>query len=82
MGFPLMSAIFGEESLIYAMPVFVAFNLGVWTYGVYLMGGRANFSLKKVILSAPILSILHCAAPLFPGDPAPRRDRRHHRLSG
>lgn len=64
MGFPLMSAIFGEESLIYAMPVFVAFNLGVWTYGVYLMGGRANFSLKKVILSAPILSIL-IALPLF-----------------
>ena len=64
MGFPLMSAILGEDSLIYSMPVFVAFNLGVWTYGVYLMGGKENFSIKKVLLSPPILGIL-VALPMF-----------------
>ncbi len=64
MGFPLMSAILGDGSLVYSMPVFVAFNLLVWTYGVYLMGGPSRFSVKKVLLSPPILGIL-IALPLF-----------------
>ena len=64
MGFPLIAAVLGQEALIYAMPVFVAFQVAVWTYGACLMGGREQLSLRKMLLSPPLIGIW-VGLPLF-----------------
>lgn len=58
MGFPLIQSILGPGAMLYAMPSYLLFQVFSWTHGVWLMGGRKEVSLKKLILSPPILAAI------------------------
>ncbi|NCE63935.1 AEC family transporter [Pseudoflavonifractor sp. 524-17] len=64
MGFPLITAIFGAERLIFAMPVFVVFQVFTWSLGVYMMGGKKELSLKNILVSPAVVGIA-VGLPLF-----------------
>lgn len=51
MGFPLMSALFGNESLLIGAAFVMAFNILIYTYGIWLMapeGKERKFEWKKL----------------------------------
>lgn len=50
-GFPIISAAFGEESLIYGVVYVAAFNILTWTVGVFLYGGKKALSIQKLFLN-------------------------------
>lgn len=64
MGFPVITAIFGEEAMIYAVICNVVFNLLVYSVGITLIGkqeGGTKFNPRRLInmpLSAATLSII------------------------
>lgn len=63
MGFPVITAIFGEEALIYAVIFMVVFNVLVYSIGIMLINTNNNsgFSIKKLInmpFIAAVLSII------------------------
>ena len=52
-GYPLVSALLGSGATFY-LTVFVLFyQLVVWSYGVYLLGGRGKFCFSPEILKRP-----------------------------
>lgn len=62
MGYPVMSAIFGEES-IFLMSIFnIPFNIIAFTYGIFLLskgsGEKGGFDFKKLINPGIIASIV------------------------
>lgn len=57
LGFPLISSLFGEGALFYAAMFNIPFNFLVYTYGAILISGRRDRdSLKRTLLSTPVLS--------------------------
>lgn len=52
MGFPVISALYGTEALLYASVFLIAFNLLIYTYGILALqskdGEREKLNLKKV----------------------------------
>ncbi|MEG0441913.1 MAG: AEC family transporter, partial [Oscillospiraceae bacterium] len=64
MGLPLITAILGETSVIFAAVGFVAFQVGNWTHGVLLMGGREQATAKKAILNPGVIALC-IGLPLF-----------------
>lgn len=62
MGFPVISAIFGEKALIYAAIFILPHNLILFSYGVYLIAGsgKTNFDLKQIINPCVIASAIAC----------------------
>lgn len=57
MGFPLLLAAMGEESLIYGIGFNVVFNLINWTWSVALLCGKENLSWRKVVLNPGVISV-------------------------
>lgn len=58
MGFPVITAIFGEEGMIYAVILNVVFNLLVYSVGIVLMGGdgaKQKFN-PRLLLNMPFIS--------------------------
>ncbi len=54
-GFPILEALFGEIGLFYGAFYVVAFNLGVWSFGIWLMAhGKAEggVTLRKILLNS------------------------------
>jgi predicted permease len=50
LGFPLISALYGEEGLLYAGMFQVVSNMFMWTIGVIILNQGQNTSLKKNLL--------------------------------
>lgn len=56
MGFPLISALFGAEGLLYASAYVTVFNLLLWTLGYGLVSGKASArELGRSLLHTPVL---------------------------
>jgi len=55
MGFPLIRAVLGSEAMLFAMPAFLTFQLMSWTHGAYVMGGREQLSLRRIVINPAIL---------------------------
>lgn len=56
MGFPLISALFGSEGLLYASAYVTVFNLLLWTLGYGLASGKASArDLGRSLLRTPVL---------------------------
>lgn len=55
MGLPLIQGVFGTEAVIYCTVGLAIFNIGTWTHGLVLMGGKSNVSLKKAILNPGVI---------------------------
>ncbi|MDQ2086974.1 AEC family transporter [Herbivorax sp. ANBcel31] len=64
MGFPLVDSIFGQEGVFYASMYVVVFNIVLWTYGVVIFSGRADFKIKKALIS-PAMIAVYLGIPIF-----------------
>ncbi len=60
-GYPILSALFGEIGLFYGAFYVVTYNLGCWSYGVLLMAkGKAGYriTLKNMFLNVGMISCI------------------------
>ncbi|WP_186566739.1 AEC family transporter [Lawsonibacter celer] len=55
MGLPLIQAVLGSAGLFYATAPYLVFSVVSWSHGVARMGGRAQLSLKRLLLNPGIL---------------------------
>lgn len=56
MGFPLISALFGSEGLLYASAYVTVFNILLWTAGYGMMSGRSNaHDVIRTLTHTPVL---------------------------
>ncbi len=55
-GIPLINGVFGDEGVFYLMGYLVVFNVLLWTYGYYQIGGKMNF--KKIITNPNIIAVI------------------------
>lgn len=51
MSLPLQQALYGSDGIFLGAAYIAAFNVMFWTYGVALLGGSKNISVKKVLLN-------------------------------
>lgn len=61
MGFPIISAMYGAEALLYASVFLLPFNLLIYTYGIYSMSGQGmgwKYTLKKIANAGVLACIL------------------------
>ncbi len=65
-GFPLMSALYGNAGLLMAVVFNLAYNLFMYTYGIHLLSGKTG-SLKSILLNpvniASVAAILIFVSP-------------------
>ncbi len=57
MGLPLLSAVMGQESMLYGAIFSGVFLVAVWTAGVFLLGGRSALHWRKALLNPGILGV-------------------------
>lgn len=57
-GFPIISAAFGDGALIYGVIYVAAFNIVSWTMGVYIYGGKKALSVKKLFSNPTLIASL------------------------
>ena len=57
MGYPVITAAFGEGALIYAVMYVTAFNLMCWTLGSYYYGGRKAVHPRRLLTNPSIIAI-------------------------
>lgn len=77
MGIPLISAVYGEEAVLYASVFLIPFNLLIYTWGIARIRGRKEggkrLSWKRILnpgLAAGILSVLICLMKISVPDTA------------
>ena len=68
MGFPIISATFGNEALLYASVFVLPFNALIYTYGISKIGGKGSkFEFKKMLnigVIACLISLIICVFQL------------------
>jgi predicted permease len=69
MGFPIISATYGNEALLYASVFVLPFNALIYTYGIYKIGGGKgnNFEFRKIMnvgVVACLISLIICVLQL------------------
>ena len=57
MGYPVITAAFGDGALIYAVMYVTAFNLMCWTLGSYYFGGPGAVDPKRLLSNPSIIAI-------------------------
>lgn len=62
MGIPLVMAMFGTEGVFYLTAVMTAFNIIVWTHGMFMFTGSGQFNIRGLLRALCSPSIL--AVPL------------------
>lgn len=65
MGYPVITAAFGQEALLYAVTYGIGFNICAWTLGVWLFAGAQGVSVKKALINPGLLSVFIGAALLL-----------------
>ncbi len=63
MGFPVISALYGSEALLYATMFLIPFNVLIYTYGINVMkkqGEKTGFQLRKILN----VGVISCAVAL------------------
>ena len=56
-GIPLVKGVFGLEGVFYLTAYLALFNLLIWTHGVIVMTGKADFrSIRKALVSPPLIA--------------------------
>ncbi len=59
MALPLQYAVLGQEGVFYGACYVAVFNLVVWTYGLFTMGGgRRELSLKQIVFNPGIVGVV------------------------
>ena len=57
-GIPLVQNLLGVEYVFYMSAFLVAFGLMSWTYGLYLISGKADISAKKLLSNPAIMAAI------------------------
>jgi len=59
MGFPLLSALFGDTGVFLGSAYVAVFNVFYWTHGYYVYSsGKGKISIRKIILNPGILAVI------------------------
>ena len=58
MGVPLIQSVLGAPGMVTTVVSLAVFNLGIWTHGAWLIGGKKGISLKKVLLNPGVVSFV------------------------
>lgn len=59
MGFPLLTAVFGQEGILYGSAYFTVFTIFSWTHGIFIFAGdKAKFDIKKILLNPGIIGVV------------------------
>ena len=71
-GFPIMTALFGQQGLLLAVIYNMFYNLFMYTYGINMLSGRGGIEIRSIITNpitiASVISILIFVSPFrFPG---------------
>ncbi len=54
---PLVIAVLGEEYVIYCTVYLATFNLFMWTHARFVLGGKADLNLRKLLLNVNMLAV-------------------------
>lgn len=58
LGFPVVQSLFGDTAVFYTAILHLPFDVLVYSYGVWLMCGKSDFSLKNLCNSGLMLTIM------------------------
>jgi len=58
MGVPLIMSVLGAPGMAATVISLAIFNIGIWTHGAWLIGGKSQMSLKKVFLNPGVVGIV------------------------
>ncbi len=56
MGFPLISAVYGQSAIMYAALFLIPFNLLIYTYGIFRIGKKEDLEGRKTVQWKPMLN--------------------------
>jgi len=65
LGFPIVQSLFGDEAVFYTAILHIPFDILVYSYGFYLMGGGDNFHGRNLWNPGFVLTLLALAAYVF-----------------
>ena len=58
MGVPLIQSVLGSAGMATTVISLGVFNAGIWTHGMWLIGGKSRMSAKKVLLNPGVIGIV------------------------
>lgn len=72
MGVPLIQSVLGTPGMVTTVTSLAVFNIGIWTHGAWLVGGKGSASAKKALLNPGTLGfaaalLLFCLQVPLPG---------------
>lgn len=56
MGVPLIQSVLGTPGMVTTVVSLAVFNVGIWTHGAWLIGGKRGVSVKKMLLNPGVIS--------------------------
>lgn len=62
MGVPLIQSVLGSAGMATTVISLGVFNVGIWTHGMWLIGGKSRMSAKKVLLNPGVIGIVIAVA--------------------
>lgn len=58
MGFPVLSALLGQDGILYGTAFVGIFNIFLWTNGILLLSNNKKLSIKKIFLNPGVLGVI------------------------
>ena len=72
MAIPLLQALLGDDGVFYGSGYIAAFQVAIWSYGVYLIGGKKAISVKKMFINPGVIGFVLALAVFCIGIPLPK----------
>ena len=72
MAIPLLQALLGDDGVFYGSGYIAAFQVAIWSYGVYLIGGKKAISVKKMFINPGVIGFVLALAVFCSGIPLPK----------
>ena len=58
MGFPVLSALLGQDGMLYGTAFVGVFNIFLWTNGISLLSNDTKLSIKKIFLNPGVIGVI------------------------
>ena len=72
MAIPLLQALLGDDGVFYGSGYIAAFQVVIWSYGIYLIGGKEAISPKKMFINPGVIGFALALAVFCIGIPLPK----------
>ncbi len=72
MAIPLLQALLGDDGVFYGSGYIAAFQVAIWSYGVYLVGGKKSVTAGKMIINPGVIGFVLALAVFCVGIPLPK----------